>query len=115
MEILYDVLVVTHLLGMATLVSGVVTRVVAPSAPSGMILLSGAGAQALTGVALTGIASAGLVDTEVDNTKIAVKLVVAVAVLVLAHVVWRRPSAGRGIVGSLAGLTLANVLIAVFW
>ncbi|MFC4002973.1 hypothetical protein ACFS2C_09755 [Prauserella oleivorans] len=115
MEIVYNALVVLHLLGMAGIVSGVVARLVAPESPSAKIMLWGAGAQVVTGVALVGIASAGLVDNEVDNTKIAVKLVVAMAVLVLAHVLWRRPESGRGLFYSLAGLTLANVLIAVFW
>ncbi|WP_019807889.1 hypothetical protein [Saccharomonospora halophila] len=115
MEIVYDALVLLHLLGMAGLVSGVVTRLVAPGSPHVLIMLSGAGAQVLTGMALTGIASAGLVDSEVDNTKIAVKLGVAVVVLVLAHVLWRRPTAGRGVFGALAALTVLNVGVAVFW
>ncbi len=115
MEIVYDALVVLHLLGMAGIVSGVVARMVAPGSPNSLIMITGAGAQVLTGVALTGIASAGLVDSEVDNTKIAVKLGVAVVILVLAHVLWRRPTAGSGMFGALAALTLLNVGVAVFW
>ncbi|TLW93135.1 hypothetical protein FFT09_06820 [Saccharomonospora piscinae] len=115
MDIVYDLLVVLHLLGMALLVSGVVLRLTAPNSPSAMVLMTGAGTQVITGVALTGIASAGLVDTDVDNTKIAVKLVVAVAVLVLAHILWRKPQAGKGLLYTIAALTLVNVGIAVFW
>lgn len=115
MEIVYDALVLLHLLGMAGLVSGVVARLVAPGSPNGLIMLSGAGAQVLTGLALTGIASAGLVDSEADNTKVAVKLGVAVVILVLAHVLWRRPAAPRGVFGTLGALTLVNVGVAVFW
>lgn len=115
MDIIYDLLVVLHLLGMATIIGGVVTRLVATDAPSGAIMLWGAGVQVLTGVALTGIASAKLVDTEIDNTKIAVKLGIAVIVLVLAHILWRRPQAGRGLLYALAALTVVNVGVAVFW
>lgn len=116
MEIVYDLLVVTHLLGMAGIVSGVVARTISPAGPAGAITLYSAGAQVITGVALVGIASAGLVATEVDNTKVAVKLGIAVLVLVLAHVLWRRPeTSGRGLFAALAGFTLANVVIAVFW
>lgn len=51
-----------------------------------------------------------------NNTKVAVKLGIAVLVLVLAHVLWRRPqSSGKGLFATLAGLTVANVVIAVFW
>lgn len=116
MEIVYNVLVVLHLLGMATIVSGVVARLAAAAnGPTAAITLSGAGTQVVTGMALVGIASAGLVATEVDNTKIAVKLVVAVLVLLLALVLWRKQDAGKGVFATLAGLTLANILIAVFW
>ncbi|WP_298181390.1 hypothetical protein [Saccharomonospora sp.] len=115
MEIVYDLLVVLHLLGMALIVAGVVMRLTAASSPSAMVMLSGAGAQVITGVALTGIASAGLVDNEVDNTKIAVKLGIAVIVLVLAHILWRRPQAGPGLLYTIAGLTLVNIGVAVFW
>ncbi len=115
MNIVYDILVVAHLLGMALIVGGVVMRLTAPQSPNGIVMLSGAGAQVLTGVALTGIASAGLVDNEVDNTKIAVKLGIAVIVLVLAHILWRRPKGGQGLFYTLAGLTLVNIGVAVFW
>lgn len=116
MELVYDALVVLHLLGMATIVSGLVTHVAAQAGPAFKITLWGASTQVVTGIALTGIASAGLVSTEVDNAKIAVKLAVAVVVLVLAHVMWRRnDAANRTLVSATAGLAVANVLIAVFW
>ncbi|EHR53378.1 hypothetical protein SacmaDRAFT_5217 [Saccharomonospora marina XMU15] len=116
MEIVYDLLVVTHLLGMAGIISGVVARATTTAGPAGAITLYSAGAQVITGLALVGIASAGLVAADVNNTKVAVKLGVAVLVLVLAHVLWRRPqTSGKGLFATLAGLTVANVVIAVFW
>ncbi|CAM3070983.1 hypothetical protein SAXI111661_16665 [Saccharomonospora xinjiangensis] len=115
MDIVYDILVFLHLLGMAVLVGGVIMRLAAPQSPNGLVLLSGAGAQVLTGVAITGIASSGLVDNDVNNTKIAVKLGIAVVVLVLAHILWRKPQAGKGLFYTLAALTLINVGVAVFW
>ncbi len=115
MEIVYNLLVFLHLLGMAAIIAGVALRLLAPSSRIAMVMLSGAGAQVLTGAALTGIASAGLVDNEVNNTKIAVKLGIAVIVLVLAHVLWRRPQAGPGLFYAIAGLTVLNVGVAVFW
>lgn len=115
MEIVYNALVLLHLLGMAVILAGVVTRFAAPTAPAGAITFTGAAAQVLTGVALVGIASADLVDTGVDNTKIAVKLVIAVLVLVLALIMFRRPDTGRGLPWAVAGLTLINIGVAVFW
>ncbi|MEU6646443.1 hypothetical protein ABZ863_28405 [Saccharomonospora sp. NPDC046836] len=115
MEIVYDVLVVLHLVGMAGIVSGVVARSVAPAGPAPAITMWSAGAQVITGVALVGIASAGLVANEIDNAKVAVKLAIAVAVLVLAHIWLRRPESDRRLFGTVAGLTFVNVVIAVIW
>ncbi|WP_197321958.1 hypothetical protein [Saccharomonospora sp. NB11] len=116
MNIVYDFLVLVHLLGMATIVAGVVLRLAAPNGPSGMVLVAGAGAQVITGFALTGIASAGLVDNDINHTKIAVKLGVAVIVLVLAHILQRKPKGtAQGLFYALAGFTLLNVAVAVFW
>lgn len=115
MDIVYNFLVVLHLLGMALLVSGVVTRWTGPREGSGRIMLWGASAQVVTGLALAGIASAGLIAGEVNHVKIGVKLVVAVGVLLLAHVLWRRPDAGRGVFYALTGATLGNIVIAAMW
>lgn len=115
MDIVYDLLVFLHLLGMATILAGVVTQWWTTSAPGGVVTLTGAAVQVLTGVALVGIASADLVDTEVDNAKIAVKLVIAVVVLLLALAAFRRAPAGRGLLLSMAGLTVINVGVAAFW
>jgi len=115
MDIVYNLLVVLHLLGMALLVSGIVTRWLGPAEQSGKIMLWGASAQVVTGLALAGLASAGVAGGGVIHMKIGVKLVIAVVVLVLAHILWRRPDTGRGIFHALAGATLVNVVIASMW
>lgn len=115
MEIIYNLLVVLHLLGMAFLVSGIVMRWSGPAEQSGKIMLWGASAQVVTGLALAGIASAGLIGGEVNHMKIGVKLVVAVVVLVLTHIVWRRPDTGRNVFYGLTAATLLNIVIAAMW
>ena len=79
MDFVYNLLVALHLLGMAAIVGGWIAvrsgrTVIAP-------IVWGARAQLVTGLALVGIASA-IKDDEhtVNNTKIAVKLVIALGV-----------------------------------
>lgn len=115
MDIVYNLLVVVHLLGMAYLVSGVVVRWVGNAEPAGRIMLWGSSAQVVTGLALAGIASAGLIAGEVNHMKLGVKLVVAVAVLLLAHIIWRRPDAGKNVFYGLTGATALNIVIAAMW
>ncbi|MEU3272514.1 hypothetical protein ABZ639_16855 [Saccharomonospora sp. NPDC006951] len=115
MDFVYDALVVLHLLGMAGIVAGLVVRASAPTGPGTKVMLYSAGAQVLTGVALVGLASSGVAGNEPDNTKVAVKLVIAMIILVLALIMHRKPQSGKGLFAATAVLTVANVAIAVFW
>lgn len=77
----------------------------------------GAWIQLVTGVALVGLLEMG--DGEVNHIKIAVKLVVLIAVLVAA-IIGRRKVAkdqpvSTGLAHAVGGLTLVNVALAVFW
>lgn len=116
MEIVYDIVVVLHLLGMAGILAGVLVHYTAKAPAAFPSMLHSSLLQVVTGLALTGIASAGLVAGEVNNTKIAVKLVVAVAVMLLALMLFRRRElAEKGLVAGVGGLVVVNVVIAVLW
>ena len=113
METLYDILLVLHLLGWAVVLGGAVASMRTPVIPRGM--LHGILTALVTGVAMVGLASSGLAGDEPDNAKIAVKLVVALAVTVLVVLGGRRPRVTTGYLGAIAGLTVVNVVIAVLW
>src|SRR4051794_38294135 len=70
---------------MAAIVGGWLTQVgrARPQVPA--VLVYGAVAQVITGPTLVGLASSGLVHQQVDNAKVGVKLLVALAVLVVAY------------------------------
>lgn len=111
MEIVTGVLVVLHLLGWAVVLGGLATRLRKPEIPTGV--LHGALTALVTGLLLVGALEMG--DGHVDNVKIAVKLIVALAVVVLIWRGQRRPSVTTGYLGLIAGLTALNVAIAVLW
>jgi hypothetical protein len=115
MTVVYQTIVVLHLLGMAAILGGVVAELVARRDGMPTIALHGAGLQVLTGVALVGLASSGAVDVDVNNVKAAVKLSVAIAVLVVAFLSRRKGSAARAGLRAVGLLALANVLVAVYW
>jgi hypothetical protein len=112
-DILYKALVVLHLVGMAILVGGWLATARTPKVLPAM--WHGALTQLVTGVALVGLASGGAVDREVDNAKVAVKLVVALVVAALVMVHRRKQGVSPGTVHAIGGLALLNVLVAVFW
>lgn len=84
MNLVYELVVVTHLLGMAAVVGGYLSVRSAPRVTD--VMLWGARAQIVTGLVLVGLAEGvSSLDRDLDRTKIAVKLVVALAVAGVAE------------------------------
>ena len=114
MEILEHLFVLAHLLGMAAVIGSAVFVARGAVTPA---LVWGARAQLVTGLVLVGLAEAG--DDEVNTAKIAVKLVVAVAVVACAEIAAARDRKGQGprpqLVNAAGALALLNTAIAVLW
>jgi hypothetical protein len=117
MDLVYNLLVALHLLGMAAVVGGWIAvragrTVTAPIA-------WGARAQIVTGLALVGIASAVKGDDhEVNNTKVAVKLVIALVVVAAAEIGAARSRKGQDtgpLLDVAGGGATVNVLVAALW
>jgi hypothetical protein len=114
MELLVNVFVVLHLLGMAAIIGSALFVARGAVTPA---LLWGARAQLVTGILLVGLVQAN--DEEVDNAKIGVKLLVAVAVVACAEIAAAKERKGEGarpqLVTAAGVLALLNVLVAVLW
>lgn len=116
MEILTLVLVAAHFLGMAAIVGSFFVQLRRKSDFVLTPLLAGAITQFVTGLALVGLAEAG--DHDLIYAKIAVKLTIAVVVLVaaiLAVVTQRKGGRVQPWFHAAGGLAVINVLVAVFW
>ncbi|MBB5788240.1 hypothetical protein [Jiangella mangrovi] len=117
MEFVYDLVLVLHFFGLASLLGGIMVQL---SARGGRVvnlaMLHGALTQLVTGVALVGMGEA--VDSlgkDVNQAKIGVKLVVVLIVTALCFAYRKRTSIADGVFFALFGLSAANVVIAVFW
>lgn len=117
MEILKNVLVVLHFVGLASLLGGVLVQARSFKTGRAVVLaaiMHGAWTQLITGIALVGVIEAGdLYDA--DNAKIAVKLVISVVVTVLAFLNRKKDRPAAWVVPAIGALTLVNIVIAVFW
>lgn len=112
MDILRDVLLIAHLVGLAAILGPFLAQLAAKAKRVTMTMVWGARAQLVIGIALAGLASAG--DGGADPIKLAVKLVVAIAVAGLAEVGKKRES--NTMFWLLVGLlTFVNVVVAVVW
>jgi len=102
METVWDLVVVVHLVGMAAVVGGWLTQLGASRPRVPAVVVYGSVAQVVSGPVLVGLASSGAVDHNVDNAKIGVKLVVALAVFVVAYL-GRRHDEDEGALPTSAG------------
>ena len=113
MELVTDLVVVLHLLGLAAIIGSAVfvaRGVVTPA------LVWGARAQIVTGLVLVGLAEMG--DDPVNHTKVGVKLLVALAVAACAEIAAGRERRGQGrpeLVHAAGGLAVLNTMVAVLW
>lgn len=113
MQLVYDLVVLTHLVGMAALVGGYL--VVARNPRWNATIVWGARLQLLTGLVI--VAMLEMVDGlgEPNHMKVGVKLLISIAVLAVAETSKRRHPVKPALVHTAGGLALLNTAIAVLW
>ena len=119
MEFLFHLIVVLHFVGLALLLGAFLVQVRDPEKTVTRWMWDGALTQLLTGVIMVGMISSGLLGDEekadLNEGKIGVKLAIVLVIAVLAFVGKKRPAPQVGLWATIGLLTLANVVIAVFW
>ena len=117
MQLVYDLVVVAHLLGLAALVGG--WLVLLAGAGSTSVMAWGARAQLVTGLVLVGLAEGvSSLDEDLDHAKIGVKLVIAIAAVALIEIGRARTKRGQdgsGLLRAAGALGALNVVIAAAW
>lgn len=116
MEFLHSLLFALHLLGLAAIIGSFFVQLRRKSDFVLVPMLAGAITQLVTGLALVGLGEAA--DYDINYAKIAVKLGIAVVVLVAAIVavtVQRRGGRVQPWFHTAGGLAVINLLVAVFW
>ena len=120
-ELTRNSLVVLHIVGLASLFGGWLTQMKAMAQKATKVvpaMIHGAWTALITGVALVGVAEWRIAlgaNFEVDHTKIAVKSILAAVILTLVMVYRKKESVATPIFGTIGLLTLANIVLAVFW
>lgn len=114
MEIVKNLALVLHFVGLASLLGGFLVQMSSRPKRIDPAMFHGALTMLVTGLALTGLDQA-MDDPDLNNTKVAVKLVVLLVITTLVVLNRKRPSVPVGLWAAVGGLTLLNVTIAVFW
>jgi hypothetical protein len=117
MEFLRTLLLILHFVGLASLLGGFLVQVKAIGAGRGTVvpaMVHGALTQLVTGLLLVATIEMGDLD-DLNNAKIAVKLVVAAVITVLVFVYRKKVPVPSWALWSIGALTLANIVVAVAW
>ncbi|GAA2243634.1 hypothetical protein GCM10010401_15870 [Rarobacter faecitabidus] len=113
MTALYDAFLVLHLVGWAIVLGGYMATVKQPGIYKGT--LHGALTALVSGIAMVGIAEMSDAVRDPNMVKIGIKLTIALVVVALAFIGKNRgdavPAAVKHAIG---GLTVVNIIIAVF-
>jgi hypothetical protein len=119
---LLNATVVLHFVGLASLLGGFLVQMKALKPGTAKIIpamIHGAWTMLVTGLLLVGLhewtSSLDPAAGEIDNIKIAVKSIVLTVVLVLVMQNRKKDSVKSSTLGLIGGLTLLNVILAVFW
>jgi len=116
MEILKNVILALHIIGVAALLGGVLYQMGSARRGTPRVLpamMHGAWTMLVTGIALVGLQYP--LGNEVNNVKITVKLVVLIAILVIALLNRKREQVAAWVLPSIGILTVVNILLATVW
>ncbi|MEW1693975.1 hypothetical protein ACIQCR_26735 [Streptomyces sp. NPDC093249] len=116
MDVLINVFVALHIIGIASLLGGFLTQMKAMGAGTARFspaMLHGALTMLITGIALVGLNQAD--DHAVNNLKVGIKLAVLVVILGLVYVKRDEEKVDKGLFAAVGGLTMANIFIATLW
>src|SRR6478736_3740702 len=116
MEILKNVVLALHIIGVVALLGGVLYQIGAMRQGKARVLpamMHSAWTMLVTGILLVGLQYP--LGHEVNNAKVTVKLAVLVAIIVIAFVNRKRDAVAGWVLPAIGGLTVVNILLATVW
>ncbi|UNO40334.1 hypothetical protein [Streptomyces sp. MST-110588] len=116
MDVVTNIFVGLHIIGIASLLGGFLTQMKAMGAGTARFvpaMLHGALTMLVTGIILVGLNQAQ--DHTVNNFKIGVKMAVLVVILALVYVKRDEEKVAKPLFGAVGLLTVVNIFIAVLW
>lgn len=117
MELLRNILLILHFIGLASLLGGFLVQTKAIAAGKGQIVTAmfhGALTQLVTGILLVGVIQMAHLD-DINNSKIGVKLLVLIVITTLVIRYRKKATVPAWALWAIGGLTVMNIAIAVLW
>ncbi|MYT33236.1 MULTISPECIES: hypothetical protein [unclassified Streptomyces] len=116
MDVVINVFVALHIIGIASLLGGFLTQMKAMGAGTARFvpaMLHGALTMLVTGIVLVGLNQ--MQGNSLNNIKIGIKMAVLVVILALVYVKRDEEKLPKPVFGAVGGLTTLNIFLAVLW
>ncbi|MFF2632927.1 hypothetical protein ACFVR6_08640 [Microbacterium sp. NPDC058021] len=116
MEILKNVILAIHIIGVAALLGGVLYQMGSSRRGTPRVLpamMHGAWTMLATGVLLVGLQYP--IGNEPNNVKISVKLAILIAIIVIAFINRKKEQVASWVLPTIGLLTVVNILLATVW
>ncbi|MEU7181505.1 hypothetical protein ACWIG3_32110 [Streptomyces celluloflavus] len=116
MDVVINIFVGLHIIGIASLLGGFLTQMKAMNGAGARFvpaMLHGALTMLVTGIVLVGLNQSQ--DHTVNNVKIGIKLALLVVILALVYVKRDEEKIAKPLFGTVGLLTVTNIFIAVLW
>lgn len=120
-EQIINAFVVLHFIGLASLLGGFLVQMKSLKSGTAKIIpamVHGAWTMLITGLVLVGLhewLGSMMEGHELNNMKVAVKTIVVTVIVILVMQNRKKESVKTGLFGAIGGLTVLNVVLAVFW
>ena len=120
-ELILNIFVVLHFVGLASLLGGFLVQMKSLRTGTAKIIpamVHGAWTMLITGLVLVGLhewLGPMTEGHELNNMKVGVKSIVVTLIVFLVMQNRKKDSVKTGLFGAIGGLTLLNVVLAVFW
>ena len=120
-DLLRNLLIVLHLIGLASLLGGFITQIKAISQKTEKIvaaMVHGAWTMLVTGLLLVAVAEWRIAlgaAIEIDHMKVGIKSIVLTAILILVMRYRKKETVSTAVFLAIGLLTILNVTMAVFW
>src|SRR6056297_3490718 len=108
MELAYNLVLIVHFIGLASVVGGFLVQMKSPEKGVNPAMWHGALTQLVTGVILVGLAE--MQNQDVDHAKIGVKLALTAVITVLAFIGRKKPLPQTAFWGIIGGVSIVNII-----
>jgi uncharacterized membrane protein YadS len=115
MKALFTVAYIVHMLAIAGILGLLLSQLKKSPRKLSPGILHSAATSLIAGIVMVGIYSSAKPDEELNHTKVGIKLIIVLVILVVSYINVKKDELKKNIWLTLLGLTLANVLIATLW